>query len=105
MQARTFAFHQEIHVPLRTSIKNAFEWQTVDARLVVIGPYRLGFELEPRGEACELRVFIDYDWPRGLMARRTAALLAGSYARWCVQRMSNDAAKHFAVCDSTGRRS
>src|SRR5688572_3782619 len=132
--ARSFAFHHESHVTLRTSVHTAFEylddfrklsahmerpsammlgsrmeivtdegggravgsrvrmsgqvigipllleevvverappsrkaWETLDARLLVIGQYRLGFELEPRGGACALRVFIDYDWPRGLV--------------------------------------
>lgn len=72
-------------------------WETVDARLLVIGPYRLGFALEPRGGACGLRVFIDYDWPRSPLARLAARLLAKSYARWCTQRMIDDAAQHFGV--------
>ena len=75
-------------------------WETVDAQLLVIGQYRLGFELEPRGGACGLRVFIDYDWPRGPLTRLAAAFFAKSYARWCTQRMAADAAKHFAVVDS-----
>lgn len=75
-------------------------WETVDARLFVIGQYRLGFELEPRAGACELRVFIDYDWPPGTLARRAAALFAKSYARWCTERMAGDATKHFAVVNA-----
>jgi hypothetical protein len=74
-------------------------WDTVEARLVVIGQYRLGFELEPREEQSVLRVFIDYDWPRGTLARCAAALLAKRYARWCTERMAKDASTHFA---STG---
>ena len=72
-------------------------WETVNARLLVIGQYRLGFELEPRRDACGLRVFIDYDWPRGPLARLAARLLAKSYARWCAQRMIDDPAQHFGV--------
>lgn len=79
-------------------------WETVDARLLVIGQYRLGFELEPRAGACELRVFIDYDWPTGAIARCAAALFAKSYARWCTERMADDAEKHFAVLDSAARQ-
>jgi len=75
-------------------------WETVDAQLLVIGQYRLGFDLEPRGGACRLRVFIDYDWPRGPLAGLAARLLAKSYARWCTQRMIDDAAQHFGVVDS-----
>jgi hypothetical protein len=79
-------------------------WETVDARLLVIGQYRLGFELQPRAGGCELRVFIDYDWPTGALARSAAALFAKSYARWCTKRMAGDAAKHFALLDSANRR-
>ena len=77
-------------------------WETVDARLVVIGQYRLGFELEPRGDRCRLRVFIDYDWPRGAFARLAAALCARSYARWCTDRMAQDAGKHFGSTAGAG---
>ena len=34
-------------------------WQTVDANLLVIGQYRLGFELVPEGGRTAVRVFID----------------------------------------------
>jgi hypothetical protein len=71
-------------------------WETVDAQLLVIGRYRLGFDLEPRDGACGLRVFIDYDWPRGPLARLAAAIFAKSYARWCTDRMASDAVKHFS---------
>jgi hypothetical protein len=75
-------------------------WDTVQARLLVIGQYRLGFELTPRNEHCDLRVFIDYDWPRGAFSRCIAALLAKRYARWCTERMANDAAEHFAMTET-----
>ena len=78
-------------------------WETVDARLVVIGQYRLGFQLEPRAHACDLRVFIDYDWPKGSL-RLPAALFAKSYARWCTRRMVTDATTHFAALDSANRQ-
>jgi hypothetical protein len=76
-------------------------WDTVEARLIVIGHYRLGFELEPRGDKCSLRVFIDYDWPRGAIARLTAALFAKTYAHWCTERMAADARKHFEAAKTT----
>lgn len=78
-------------------------WETVAARLVVIGQYRLGFQLEPRAGACELRVFIDYDWPQGAL-RLPAAFFAKNYARWCTQRMVTDATTHFAALDSANRK-
>lgn len=71
-------------------------WETRESRLIVIGQYRLGFELEPRGDRSLLRVSIDYDRPRGAFARLAAALCAGSYARWCTSRMAQDAEEHFA---------
>ena len=64
----------------------------------------MGFELEPRAGACELRVFIDYDWPTGTIARGTAALFAKSDARWGTERMAGDAAKHFAVLGSAAKQ-
>ena len=86
---------EEVVVEREPPLKKA--WQTVDARLLVIGEYRLGFELEPRGAECAVRVFIDYDWPRGVFARGAAALLAKTYAHWCVQQMARDAVKHFVA--------
>lgn len=77
-------------------------WDIVQARLVVIGPYRLGFELTPRNGHCDLRVFIDYDWPKGTFARCLAAVLAKGYARWCTERMAKDAAGHFATTGPSG---
>ncbi len=75
-------------------------WETTDARLLVIGNYRLGFELQPGAGTCELRVAIDYDWPSGAIARSAAALFARSYARWGTERMAGDARKHFDVLNS-----
>ena len=66
-------------------------WQTVAVKLVVIGPYRLGFKLAPAEGRSELRVFIDYDapgWPGG-------RAMASVYARWCTWRMARDAARRF----------
>ena len=74
-------------------------WETIESRLLVIGQYRLGFELEPRGDRCLLRVSIDYDRPHGVFARLAAALCAKSYARWCTGRIARDAGRHFG---STG---
>lgn len=75
-------------------------WETVDTDLIVIGQYRLGFELEPMSVASKVRVFIDYDLAVRQPARSLSLLFAGMYARWCTERMSTDAAKHFL---KTGR--
>ena len=71
-------------------------WQTVDTRLLVIGPYRLGFELTPRGKRSALRVFIDYELPQRGAGRWLGRILGPAYARWCTRRMARDAARHFA---------
>jgi hypothetical protein len=71
-------------------------WQTVDAKLLVIGQYRLGFAISPSGDCSLLRVFIDYELPHQGLARGLGKLFAKTYARWCVERMVNDAAAHFA---------
>ena len=70
-------------------------WQTVDARLLVIGQYRLGFVLSPRGDRSFVRVFIDYDLPTEWPTRWLGLLLGGIYARWCTGRMVQDAVRHF----------
>jgi len=68
-------------------------WQTTDARLLVIGPYRLGFKLDPEVGRTRARIFIDYALPERM--RWLGRLFGGIYARWCVDRMAADAARHF----------
>ena len=71
-------------------------WETIAANLLVIGDYRLGFELESAGSTCAVRVFIDYDLPAGTLTRWLGKLFAKAYARWCTQQMARDAARRFA---------
>jgi hypothetical protein len=73
-------------------------WETVGApRLLVIGDYRMGFELAPRDAAAsEIRVFIDYALPATGVARWLGRLMGDWYARWCTRRMVDDAVRHFA---------
>jgi hypothetical protein len=66
-------------------------WQTIEANLLVVGPYRLGFELSGRAQRSGLRVFIDYELPPAGPGRWLGRFLAGRYARWCVDRMVQDA--------------
>jgi hypothetical protein len=74
-------------------------WETVGTpRLLVIGPYRMGFEVSPEGAAgSRLRVFIDYALPTGAPARWLGRALGGAYARWCTHRMVRDAVSHFGA--------
>lgn len=72
-------------------------WETVGSpRLLVIGHYRMGFEVTPQGGASLLRVFIDYKLPDTAPSRWLGLLLGRYYARWCVRQMAEDAARHFA---------
>lgn len=72
-------------------------WETTGTpKLLVIGHYRMGFELSPRGEYSALRVFIEYESPPGPAVRWLGRLFGGYYARWCTRRMVDDAVKHFA---------
>ncbi len=70
-------------------------WQTVDAKLLVIAQYRLGFELTPDGARSRLLVYIDYALPEKPPARWLGLLFGRVYARWCTRRMARDAAANF----------
>ena len=72
-------------------------WETTGSpKLLVIGHYRMGFDLSPRGKDTLLRVFIEYALPERAPARWLGRLFGRYYARWCTQRMVDDAGKHFA---------
>ena len=77
-------------------------WQTVEEpHLLVIGHYRMGFEIEPRPAGSRLKVFIDYDNPAGPW-RVAGKLLGGIYARWCTRNMVSGAVARFAKNRATG---
>ena len=70
-------------------------WKTIGIpALVVIGPYEMGFELEPSAGGSHLRVWIDYAPPEGGMGR-WMQWPGAYYARWCVSQMVRDATLHF----------
>ena len=71
-------------------------WNTIGRpQLMVIGPYRMGFEITPTSTSSRLRVFIDYALPDGPVSYWLGRLFGNFYARWYTQRMTNDAATHF----------
>jgi hypothetical protein len=73
-------------------------WETTGApKLLVIGHYRMGFELSPQGSGSMLRVFIDYALPDRGPARWLGRVFGRYYARWCTQQMVDDAVKRFAT--------
>ncbi len=72
-------------------------WETTGTpQLLVIGHYRMGFELSPQGKGSMLRVFIEYALPEKAPARWLGILFSRYYASWCTQQMVDDAVKHFA---------
>lgn len=80
----------EYEPPLRKT------WETCgEPRLLVIGRYRMGFELTPGAGKTRLRVWIDYDLPSGVVERWLGRILGNAYADWCVTRMVRDAARAF----------
>ena len=68
-------------------------WQTVDTRLLVIGAYRLGFQLTREADRTRARIYIDYALPE--RGRWLGRLFGRIYARWCINRMAGDAAREF----------
>ena len=73
-------------------------WQTTGSpRLLVIGHYRMGFEITSQANGSLLHVYIDYSLPKDVPAHWLGLLLGRYYARWCTRRMLADAEKHFAV--------
>lgn len=77
-------------------------WETRGApRLVVIGPYTMGFEIRAATEGgSELRLFIRYELGT-LKPRILAERLGRWYAAWCVERMAHDARDHFHAVSTT----
>lgn len=72
-------------------------WETVgEPRLLVIGAYRMGFDVAPDGLRSVLRVFIDYALPEHGVARWLGRVFGRWYARWCTRRMVSDAAREFS---------
>ena len=71
-------------------------WETVgNIRLLVIGHYRMGFEITPQNEHSSLRVFIDYDLPTA--SAWLGRLFGEFYAKWCVNQMANGVRNHFTA--------
>lgn len=71
-------------------------WETQGVpRLLVIGSYRMGFEIAPEATGSWLTVFIDYNLP-GWPWRLLGLLMGHFYARWCVRSIARDAARTFA---------
>jgi hypothetical protein len=57
----------------------------------------MGFEITAAPAGSQLRVFLDYDLPSGVVTRVLGRLLAPMYARWCVRNMVAEGEKRFPV--------
>ena len=67
-------------------------WETCgEPRLLVIGSYRMGFTISPRGRFSRLVVFIDYRLPSRGIAHGLGLVFGRAYASWCTRRMATDA--------------
>ena len=78
-------------------------WETFgEPKLMVIGPYRMGFEVSASGPESSIRVFIDYALPKRGFSRFVGWMFGRPYAKWCTRRMMNDTVKHFAVTQVNG---
>ena len=72
-------------------------WETNGSpKLLVVGRYRMGFDLEKRPDGALLRVFIDYALPDATWGRWLGKLFGRYYAQWCTRQMVHDAVKYFA---------
>ena len=80
----------EEHAPPRRKT-----WLTVgEPRLLVIGRYRMGFDIAPLAGGSRLSVFIEYAWPE--RHPWLGRLFASAYAAWCTRRMAQDAQRAFS---------
>lgn len=71
-------------------------WATVGVpRLLVIGQYELGVEIEPEESGSRVRVFINYELPNGSAAYWLGRLFGPFYAEWCVDQMLTGVARAF----------
>jgi hypothetical protein len=77
-------------------------WVTVgEPHLLIIGQYRMGFEISAKNGGSNLRVFIDYELPHSTRGRWLMSKLASWYAAWCTQRMVKDAVAHFGAAPAS----
>lgn len=79
-------------------------WQTVgEPQLLVIGGYRMGFEINPVPGGSRLGVFIDYQLPAKGLSALLGRALGGAYAAWCTRRMADDAHAAFGALDPAAK--
>lgn len=73
-------------------------WQTLGSpRLIVLAGYRMGFDVDACEGGSHVTIWIDYALPNRGLPALLGRRLGAAYARWCVDRMMHDAARHFGV--------
>ena len=76
-------------------------WETVgEPRLLVIGGYRMGFEIMPQVGGSRLTFFIDWREPPPAW-RWLGRLLGPAYAKWCTDSMASGTADWFKANPAT----
>ena len=61
-------------------------WETVgEPKLLIIGSYKMGFEIMPMDDGSHLKVFIEYNPPKKFSFLEK--LFGRLYAKWCVRQM------------------
>jgi hypothetical protein len=89
LSGRVFGVHLSLdEVVTRREPPTHKVWQTVGSpRLLVISAYTMGVQITPERGGSHMRVYIDYDLPKGRATYWLGLLFGGFYARWCVKRM------------------
>lgn len=71
-------------------------WETLgEPHLLVVGRYRMGFEIRPANGGAHLRVWIDFDPPTRGLPHGLGRIVGGFYAHWCVRQMVQEAEHRF----------
>lgn len=73
------------------------EWQTVGNPRLVMGHYRMGWDIRAADGGSRFGVFIEYDLPESSGTRWLGYLLGHVYARWCVKQMIQGVRAHFEL--------
>lgn len=73
-------------------------WETAgEARMIILGWYRMRLMLSPEEGGTNTELSIDYTKPTNIFLKFIAWILAPTYARWCVNSMLSDSKKHLEV--------
>lgn len=70
-------------------------WETIgEARMIILGWYRMRLVLTMQGQATNAELTITYTQPKKFFLKLIAWLLAPLYANWCLNSMLEDSKKH-----------